>query len=80
MSGRHLTLPEDRAFRAFLEHHNPGSVGQLLTALHAYRDALIEFGYLSNDILGAAPDPFVDAAERVAIAVSRPHHSTPGEG
>jgi hypothetical protein len=70
MSGRYLTLPEDRGFRAFLDHHNPGSAGQLLAALHAYRDALIEFGYLSKDVLGAAPDPFVDAAERAALAMT----------
>jgi hypothetical protein len=72
MSRTQLTLPEDRAFRAFLDHHNPGSVGQLLTALHAYRDALIEFGYLSKDFRGAALDPFVDAAERTAIALASP--------
>lgn len=69
MAGRNLTLPEDRGFKAFLEHHNPGSAGQLLAALHAYRDALIELGYMGKDVLGAAPDPFVDAAERAALAV-----------
>lgn len=79
MSGHYLTLPEDRAFKAFLDHHNPGSVGQLLTALHAYRDALIELGYLSKDVLGAAPDPFVDAAERAAIAYI-PQESIQREG
>lgn len=79
MTRANLTLPEDRGFRAFLNHHNPGSAGQLLAALHAYRDALIELGYMSKDILGAAPDPFVDAAERVALSFTPPDIATPTE-
>jgi len=68
MTRHMMTLAEDHGFKAFLDHEKPGTVGQLLSALHAYRDTLIAQGYLSKDVLGAAPDPFIDAAERAAIS------------
>lgn len=80
MTKHRLTLPEDRAFAAFNAHRNPGSVGQLLAAIHAYRDCLMELGYLDggpNGIRGAVPDPFVDAAERAALAATLPSDLTP---
>lgn len=64
-----LTFPEDRAFKAFNEHPKPGTAGQLLAAIHAYRDCMIELGYMPADARGMAADPFVDAAERAALAV-----------
>jgi len=72
MTQHALTLPEDRGFKAFLDHPKPGTAGQLLAALHAYRDGLIELGYMSADARGMAADPVVDILERAALAGMKP--------
>jgi hypothetical protein len=72
VTAHRITLPEDRALRAFIEHPDFDgkwgvTTGHLLGAIWAYRDALIELGYLSRDAMGMAPDPVVDIRERAAI-------------
>jgi hypothetical protein len=65
-----ITYAEDRAFRAFNDHPNPGTNGQLLAALRAYRDCLIENGYMKTDPREMAPDLLTDVAERAALVSS----------